>query len=57
MTVRSRVISTFLTWSPNQDDIPLPNGLRIQVVATVSDLARARKPQYAAFVASESLLV
>ncbi|KAI5867381.1 glycosyl transferase family group 2-domain-containing protein [Durotheca rogersii] len=57
MTVNSRVIKTFLSWSPEAVDVPLMNGLRIQIVPTVSDLARARKHQFAAFVASEALLV
>jgi hypothetical protein len=57
MTVNSRVIKTFLAWSPDATDVPLPNGLRIQILPTVEDLARARKHQYAAFVASEAILV
>ncbi|KAI1140618.1 glycosyl transferase family group 2-domain-containing protein [Hypoxylon sp. FL0543] len=57
MTVNSRVIKTFLSWSPDAVDVPLRNGLRIQILPTVDDLARARKHQFAAFVASEALLV
>lgn len=57
MTVNSRVIKTFLSWSPDAVDVPLLNGLRIQIVPTVDDLVRARKLQFAAFVASEALLV
>ncbi|KAI0384413.1 glycosyl transferase family group 2-domain-containing protein [Hypomontagnella monticulosa] len=57
MTVNSRVIKTFLSWSPDAVDVPLMNGLRIQILPTVDDLARARKHQFAAFVASEALLV
>ncbi len=57
MTVNSRVIKTFLQWSPDAVDVPLPNGLRIQILPTVEDLPRARKHQFAAFVASEALLV
>ena len=57
MTVNSRVIKTFLQWSPNAVDVPLMNGLRIQILPTIDDLARARKYQFAAFVASVSLLV
>jgi hypothetical protein len=57
MTVNSRVIKTFLQWSPEAVDVPLLNGLRIQIVPTVEDLPRARKLQFAAFVASEALLV
>lgn len=57
MTVNSRVIKTFLAWSPDAVDVPLMNGLRIQILPTVADLPRARKHQFAAFVASEALLV
>ncbi|KAH8811622.1 glycosyl transferase family group 2-domain-containing protein [Xylogone sp. PMI_703] len=57
MTVNSRVIKTFLQWSPDAVDVPLLNGLRIQILPTIEDLPRARKHQFAAFVASEGLLV
>jgi hypothetical protein len=57
MTVNSRVIKTFLQWSPEAVDVPLLNGLRIQILPTVDDLPRARKHQFAAFIASEALLV
>ncbi|KAI0125339.1 glycosyl transferase family group 2-domain-containing protein [Xylariales sp. AK1849] len=57
MTVNSRVIKTFLACSPDAMDVPLMNGLRVQIVPTVDDLPRARKAQFAAFIASEALLV
>ncbi|KAM7197932.1 putative glycosyltransferase [Naviculisporaceae sp. PSN 640] len=57
MTVNSRVIKTFLQWSPEAVDVPLMNGLRVQILPTIEDLTRARKHQFAAFVASEGLLV
>ncbi|KAK4235801.1 glycosyl transferase family group 2-domain-containing protein [Achaetomium macrosporum] len=57
MTVNSRVIKTFLAWSPDAVDVPLMNGLRVQILPTIDDLPRARKHQFAAFVASEGLLV
>ncbi|KAK3372222.1 glycosyl transferase family group 2-domain-containing protein [Podospora didyma] len=57
MTVNSRVIKTFLQWSPDAVDVPLMNGLRVQILPTIDDLVRARKHQFAAFVASEGLLV
>ncbi|KAL7925878.1 glycosyltransferase [Trichoderma austrokoningii] len=57
MTVNSRVIKTFLQWSPDAVDVPLMNGLRVQILPTIDDLPRARKYQFAAFVASEGLLV
>ena len=57
MTVNSRVIKTFLEWSPNAGDVPLMNGLRVQILPTLADLHRARKYQFAAFIAQEALLV
>lgn len=57
MTVNSRVIKTFLSWSPDAVDVPLTNGLRVQILPTMDDLSRARKHQFAAFIASEALLV
>lgn len=57
MTVNSRVIKTFLSWSPDAVDVPLMNGLRVQILPTIEDLPRARKYQFAAFIASEALLV
>ncbi|KAK4945216.1 hypothetical protein LTR66_014420, partial [Elasticomyces elasticus] len=57
MTVNSRIIKTFLSWSPDAVDVPLMNGLRVQILPTMEDLPRARKHQFAAFIASEALLV
>lgn len=57
MTVNSRIIKTFLNWSPHAVDVPLNDGLRIQIVPTMADLSRARKHQFAAFVVSDALLV
>ena len=57
MTVNSRVIKTFLQWSPDAVDVPLMNGLRVQIIPSIEDLTRARKHQFAAFIASEGLLV
>ncbi|MCJ1346546.1 hypothetical protein MMC31_004764 [Peltigera leucophlebia] len=51
MTVNSRVIKVFLGWSPDAVDVPLMNGLRVQILPTIEDLSRARKHQFAAFVA------
>ncbi|KAK7737294.1 hypothetical protein SLS53_006597 [Cytospora paraplurivora] len=56
-TVNSRIIKTFLACSPEAVDVPLLNGLRIQILPGFDDLARARKQQCAAFIASEGLLV
>jgi hypothetical protein len=57
LTVNSRIIKTFLQHSPNAVDVPLPNGLRVQILPTINDLIDARKNQFAAFIASEHLLV
>ena len=57
MTVNSRVIKTFLQWTPDAVDVPLMNGLRVQILPTVDDLPRARKHQFAAFIAADGLLV
>jgi len=57
MTVNSRVIKTYLHWSPDAVDVPLMNGLRVQILPSVADLPRARKHQFAAFLAEEGLLV
>jgi hypothetical protein len=57
MTVNSEVIRPFLDWSPDAIDVPLLNGLRIQILPGIEDLCRARRHQYAAFIASEAFLV
>jgi hypothetical protein len=57
MTVSSGVIEPFLNWNLDAADVPLLNGLRIQIVPTFEDLYRARRHQYAAFIAAEALLV
>lgn len=57
MTVSSGVIEPFLEWSADAVDVPLLNGLRIQILPTFDDLYQARRHQYAAFIASEALLV
>lgn len=57
MTVNSRVIKSFLAWAPDSVDVPLMNGLRVQILPTVDDIPRARKHQFAAFIASDALLV
>ena len=57
MTINSRVVKTLLACSPDAPDIPLKNGLRVQVLPNMDVLSYARKAQSAAFVASEGLLV
>lgn len=57
LTINSRVVKTFLAWSPDALDVPLKNGLRVQVLPSMEELPRARKAQSAAFIASEGLLI
>ncbi len=42
---------------PDAIDIPMKNGLRIQILPYIDDLGRAKKNQFAAFIAEEELLV
>ena len=57
MTVNSRVVRSFVASCPNAVDVPLKDGLRVQILHSVADLAKARKYQFAAFLAAEELLV
>ena len=57
MTINSRVVKTYLAWSPDALDVPLKNGLRVQVLPCMEELPRARKAQSAAFIAADGLLV
>jgi len=57
MTVASKMITMLLDSAPDAIDVPLRNGLRVQVLPTMEDLTRARIPQCAAFIAQERLLV
>jgi uncharacterized protein (DUF2267 family) len=41
----------------DQDYIPLPDGLRLQVIPTLNDLARCQKHHFAAFIRDLSILV
>lgn len=57
MTITSQVLGTYMMAHRDAIEVPLSNGLRIQVLPSMEDLPRARKHQFAAFVASEGLLV
>ena len=57
MTIHSQVIKSYLQSMPNATELPLLNGLAVQVVPTVQALARARVHHFAAVVASEERLV
>ncbi|RMZ77621.1 hypothetical protein DV738_g4300, partial [Chaetothyriales sp. CBS 135597] len=57
MTIHSQVIKSYLLSMPDVTELPLLNGLAVQVVPTVQDLAKARVHHFAAVVASEGRLV
>ncbi|KAF1929383.1 uncharacterized protein M421DRAFT_60758 [Didymella exigua CBS 183.55] len=57
ITVNSRVIQTFVQYTPNATDVPLGKGLHIQILPSIDDLPKARKNQGAAFLAQEQLLL
>ena len=57
MTIYSPVIKSYLDNFPNSTELPLLNGLAVQVCKNIESLATARTHQFAAVVASESLLV
>lgn len=57
MTVNSRVIKSFVQSSPDSQEVPLKDGLRIQILPNMHHLPQARKYHFAAFVASEELLI
>ena len=57
MTVNSRVVRSFVASCPNAVDVPLKDGLRVQILPSIIDLPKARKYQFAAFVAAEELLI
>ncbi|KAI9874371.1 MAG: hypothetical protein M1823_007701, partial [Watsoniomyces obsoletus] len=57
MTVNSRVVRSFVASCPDAVDVPLRDDLRVQILPSVADLPKARKNQFAAFLAAEGLLV
>lgn len=57
MTIHSPVIKSYLEAFPSSTDMPLLNGLAVQIVKTIDALATARTHQFAAVVAAEALLV
>lgn len=57
MTVNSRVIKAFVSSSPNSQEVPLKDGLRIQILPDMHHLLQARKYHFAAFLAQEELLI
>jgi hypothetical protein len=61
MTVSSRPIKVFIALcmqvNLNQTYIPLPDGLRLQVLEAMADLPRCQKHQFAAFIKEQGILV
>ncbi|KAI9670489.1 MAG: hypothetical protein M1817_004356 [Caeruleum heppii] len=58
MTVRTNFIKIILSRREENDFIPLPNGLKMQVLGQIQDLPRCQKHQFAAFLDDcETLLV
>lgn len=57
MTVKSRTVESLLAVSAGVQDIPLTEGMRMQVIATISDLPKARAAQCGAFIRDMNLLV
>lgn len=57
MTLNSRLIKTYMQCAPEGSEVPLKNGLHIQLVSTMKALAWCNKAQCAAFVVSEGLLI
>lgn len=57
MTVHSTVIRAYIESSPDAVEMPMLNGLAVQIVPTVETLGKARTNQCAAVIASEALLI
>ncbi|KAL9092826.1 MAG: hypothetical protein Q9165_004244 [Trypethelium subeluteriae] len=57
MTVNSRIIRTLVESTTGMVELPLSNGLHVQVLPSLEQFPRARKHQMAAFIASEGYLI
>lgn len=57
MTVNSRIIKLFLQTYPSTTYVPLRNGLRVQVIPSMSSLPQAQRHHFAAFIADRAILV
>lgn len=57
MTVKSPIFEPFLEWSEDATDVPITESLKIQILPNIESLFHARRQQFAAFIASESMLV
>lgn len=56
MTVNTRVIKIFLSRNTS-DFVPLPDGLRLQVIPSIQYLPRCQKHHFAAFIQDQQMLV
>ena len=56
MTVQTRVVKLFLR-NKSISSVPLADGLRLQILPTTSDLQRAPKNHFAAFISDVAMLV
>jgi hypothetical protein len=56
MTVKTRVIALFLDRT-HADYLPLPDGLKLQILPSITYLPNCQKHHFAAFVRDSSLLV
>ncbi|KAK3392052.1 glycosyl transferase family group 2-domain-containing protein [Sordaria brevicollis] len=60
MTINTHVVRTILLGISRRGDVdfvPLPDGLRIQILRTMSDLPKGQLHQFAAFIEDDKLLV
>lgn len=60
MTINTHVVRTILNGISRRGDIdfvPLPDGLRVQILRTMSDLPKGQLHQFAAFIEDDKILV
>ncbi|GAO51991.1 hypothetical protein G7K_6079-t1 [Saitoella complicata NRRL Y-17804] len=58
LTIDSKLVKKILQKLPQSStDVPLLDGTKYQIIDTMSDLTRARKHQYSAFIRDEQILV
>ncbi|KAI9831674.1 MAG: hypothetical protein M1819_004740 [Sarea resinae] len=56
MTVNTRFIKAFLH-RHNMNYVPLPDGLRLQIIPSISELPQCQRHHFAAFIADRAILV
>ncbi|KAK1780791.1 glycosyl transferase family group 2-domain-containing protein [Copromyces sp. CBS 386.78] len=61
MTINTHVVRTILNGISRRDEsinfVPLPDGLRVQIIRTMSDLPKGQLHQFAAFIEDVKILV